>query len=310
MVNTDEHTKWLKYIPSGDAIERAQTERTTVSLLASKNGTEMIHHSLTKGTSWGLTPQPEWNELEAIFVISGELHYQVGDTNGILKVGDTLSAEPVTSHVIFTAIEASSFLYVSSSPVFHHYSEFTRSIHQLAIEIEEKDGYTARHCERIRHHSLLIGKKMGLSSSELFSLSYGAFFHDVGKINIPNEILLKPGKLSSEEFDIIKLHTIYGKEILISSSIPYFASGSVIAEQHHERFDGSGYPYALKGDEIFIGAAIVAVVDSFDAMTSKRPYQPAKSREDAVSEICSLRGILYNPFVVDAFMEVIDQFID
>lgn len=301
---------WLRYVRNGDAIERATTNNTVISLLASKNGTEVIHHQLAKDCAWGLTPQAGWDELESVVILSGKLKYRVGTEEGLLYPGDTISGEPVKEYVIFTALEDSSFLYITSNYVFHYYSDATRRFHELAVEIAQKDGYTAKHCERIRNLSVAIGEKMELTTTELFSLSYGAFFHDVGKLNIPSEILLKPGKLSQEEFDIIKQHTIFGKQILTSSDVPYLIDAGLIAEQHHERFDGSGYPYGLRGDEISLGAAIVAVVDSYDAMTSNRPYQSAKSREEAIAELLSLRGKLYHPAVIDAFLNVLDKLAD
>ncbi|MFB5189518.1 HD domain-containing phosphohydrolase [Alicyclobacillus fastidiosus] len=308
MQTSDCSETWLHHVPAGDAVKRVSTRSTTVSLLAGRNGTEIIRHELAKGASWGMIPQDGWDELEAVYVISGRLNYSVGERQGVLQAGDTLSAEPVLNHVILQASEDSSFLYICSNYVFQHYSQETQDFYRLAVEIAEKDGYTASHCERLRHNALIIGERMNLSSPELFSLNCGAFFHDVGKINIPDEILLKPGRLTPDEFDIIKKHTIYGKEILTSTKIPYLVAGAIIAEQHHERYDGSGYPYGLKGDEISIGAAIVAVVDSYDAMTTNRPYQQSKTTEEAIKEIATLRGTLYHPEVVDVFLSVVGLF--
>lgn len=308
MGHKEQSGAWLRHVSQGDAIERVNTDNTTLSLLASKNGTEIIHHTLKQGTVWALGPQEGWDELESVFVISGKLKYVSGNTHGVLLAGDTLSAEPVREYIVFTAVDETVFLYICSNYVFHNYSEITRKFQKLAVEIEEKDGYTSSHCERIRRESVLIGERIGLSSQEIISLNFGAFFHDIGKIKIPNNILLKTERLSLEEFDIIKKHTIYGKEILSSSRIPHLESGSIIAEQHHERFDGSGYPYGLIGEEISIGAAIVAVVDSYDAMISNRPYKRAKSRSEAMDEIRSYRGKLYHPLVVDTFLDVAKNF--
>lgn len=305
MVRNSVSGNWLRHIEKGQAIERVSTPHTVLSLLASKNGTELIHHSLTKDAVWALVPEDDWDELECVFLLTGKLSYKSGQSAGILHPGDFLSSEPVRDYVVFTALEESTFLYICSDYVFHNYSEITRKFMKLAIDIEVKDGYTASHCERIRDISYRTGERLELSSTELFMLRHGAFFHDIGKINIPNEILTKPSKLSPEEFDIIKTHTVLGKAILSSTDIPHLVGASVVAEQHHERFDGSGYPHGLKGDEIDIRAAIVAVVDSFDAMTSNRPYQAAKSREQAISEITILRGKLYHPDVVDAFLNVV-----
>ncbi|WP_236026008.1 HD-GYP domain-containing protein [Alicyclobacillus suci] len=303
-------TSWLHHISQENGIERVESGNTTLTLLASKNGTEIIHHRLSKGKSWALTPLEGWDELEFIHLLSGRLHYKLGDMEGILAPGESLSAEPVQDYVIFTADEDSNFIYVCSNYVFHQYSEITRKFNTLAVEIAEKDGYTASHCERIKTHSLEIGRQMSLDTTELISLSFGAFFHDIGKLNIPDEILLKPSRLNDEEFSIIRMHTLFGKDILASTGLPHLIRAGVIAEQHHERFDGSGYPYGLSGNEIDIGASIVAVVDSYDAMTSNRPYQRAKSKDQAISEIRDLRGTAYHPDVVDTFLSLVDTFQD
>lgn len=296
---------WLHHIENGQAIERVSTPHIVLSLLASKNGTEIIHHALDENSVWALTPQLGWDELESVFLLTGKMSYQSGLTTGMMHPGDLISAEPVNDHVLFTALEHSTFLYISSDYVFHNYSKATEKFTKLAVDIEVKDGYTASHCDRIRSMSYRTGERLGLSSTQLFTLQHGAFFHDIGKINIPSEILTKPSKLSREEFDIIKTHAVLGEAILSSTNIPHLVGAAVVAEQHHERFDGSGYPYGLEGEEIDIRAAIVAVVDSFDAMTSNRPYQLAKSREQSISEISLLRGKLYHPDVVDAFLAVL-----
>lgn len=298
---------WLRHMKVGQSIEKVNTGKLEVSLLASKNGTEIIHHTLHEGGSWGLTPQDGWNELESVFVISGCLAYTSGDRQGIVSPGDTISTEPVKDHVIFTALEDTTFLYICSNAVFHFYSEITQKFQQLAVDIEQKDGYTADHCERIRRNSLLIGQRMNLSSYQLHCLNFGSFFHDIGKIDVPDTILLKPATLTHEEFDIMKRHPEFGKKILCSTGLPHLHDASTIVEQHHERFNGSGYPNHLKGDAIEVGAAIVAVIDSFDAMTSKRPYKRAKPEAWAIDEIISGRGSLYHPDVVDAFLASVDD---
>lgn len=256
----------------------------------------------------GLEHETDWKAMESIFVLNGVLLVEYGDEQTVLSNGDNLSAFPVIEDILITAVEDSDFLYISSVEVFDEYSDNTRELQRLVTEIEKKDGYTASHCERIRRHSLLIGHQMGLSTSDLFSLSCGALFHDIGKISIPDEILLKKGRLTPEEFDIIKQHTIVGRDMLNASHHTPLRRASVIAEQHHERYDGSGYPHGLVGSEINTPAAIVAVVDSYDAMTSDRPYQKAKTKVEVIKEIASLAGTLYDPEVVDAFLEVVEEF--
>lgn len=132
----------------------------------------------------------------------------------------------------------------------------------------------------------------------------GALFHDIGKINIPDEVLKKPGKLTPEEFEYVKWHPIDGAEMVNGTFLEGVAD---IIRQHHERIDGSGYPDGLKGDQILIEAKIIAVVDSFDAMTSKRSYRNAFTREKALEELKSLAGIKYDAKLVEIFENCIKE---
>ncbi|GLV13344.1 hypothetical protein Heshes_10280 [Alicyclobacillus hesperidum] len=303
-------SQWISIFSREEGLETAYTHNMTATLIASKNGTEIIHHRLARIGTMGITPAADWNELESFYLLTGSLRVTYGNETSILYPGDKLVAAPVHEHVCIVAIEDSEFLYVSSAPVFQTYRESIDGFHELAVQIALKDGYTASHCERIRRYSLMIGCELNLNATDLLSLSCGALFHDIGKIRIPDEILMKPGKLTPEEFDIIKQHTIFGRDIMNSPENPFLNIGSKVAEQHHERYDGSGYPYGLKRDEIYLPAAIVAVVDSYDAMVSNRPYQTARKKADAVREIASLSGKLYDPRVVDAFLKVVDTFVD
>ena len=226
------------------------------------------------------------------------------DESKVLTEGDSFSAYPVDNHYLFIAEEETNFIYVTSRPVFHHYSKISKELMDLAIAIEEKDGYTAEHCHRITKLSMLVGEKMGLSKGEIIDLNFGSFLHDIGKTKIPISILRKPAKLTNFEWIEMKKHPIYGYEILRNTGISHFVSAAKIIEQHHERFDGSGYPYQLKGEEILIGAAIVAVVDSYDAMTTDRVYQTARTKVEALAEIKRCKGTLYHPDVVDIFLSL------
>ncbi len=130
----------------------------------------------------------------------------------------------------------------------------------------------------------------------------GAVFHDVGKIDIPDSILQKPGKLTDAEWEIIKKHPITGRDVVIAKGMTDIAD---IVAQHHERIDGKGYPMGLKGDEICIGAKIIAVVDAFDAMTSKRPYRPALPQSEALAELRAKSGTQFDPIVVEALAQIL-----
>ncbi|WP_311794928.1 HD domain-containing phosphohydrolase [Alicyclobacillus acidiphilus] len=169
---------------------------------------EVIRHRLIEGGTMGLEYDASWDALECIIMLSGRLRVEYSVGEYVLQPGDTLSVQPVMQDVLVTALDDADFLYVCSTNVFDQYSDGTRELQRLVEEIEKKDGYTASHCERIRRNSLLIGHKMGLSSSDLIALSCGALFHDIGKINIPDEILLKKGRLTEEEFNITYISSL------------------------------------------------------------------------------------------------------
>jgi len=158
------------------------------------------------------------------------------------------------------------------------YEKFSESFKKIllaiATAIDKRDNYTHQHSKNVAKISLEIGKRMGLSQQELEKLEFSAILHDVGKIGIPDSILLKPGKLTDEEYKIIKNHTVYGAEIL--SQVKYVDEAILSgALEHHERLDGSGYPYGKKGEEISLFGKIIGIADVFDALSSKRTYKEA-----------------------------------
>jgi HD-GYP domain-containing protein (c-di-GMP phosphodiesterase class II) len=294
-------------IRNEEAIEKFYMKGLEISLLASHDGTEIIHHKLLAHNRWVLVPEENWTALEYIRIISGQLIWKRPEGDVLLHPGDSFYGTPVNEHARFETDVDTEFLYVVSRQVFHHYSKLTKEMLEKAIEVEEKDGYTADHCQRIANLSLLIGEKLGLSPIQMNDLSFAAFLHDIGKIKIPLEILNKPAALNQDEWELMKNHPIFGKEILEQCDYPPMRASGRIVEQHHERYDGKGYPYQLKGDEIDISAAIISVADSYDAMTFDRVYRKALTKEEAVIEILKNKGTMYHPKVVDVFLSLIDK---
>jgi putative nucleotidyltransferase with HDIG domain len=297
----------------GLILRRAETSLETVKLrglelqlIGSGDGTEVIHHRLSAGSLWGLYPAEGWNALEFVYILSGSLSWHSPKGEHIMRPGDSISAQPVTKESLFVAKSDCEFLYVSSEPVFHHYSQNTKELMRLAVEIEEKDGNTSDHCQKILTLSTLMGEKMDLSPTEMFHLNYGAFLHDIGKVKVPDRILGKPGKLTDDEYQIMKKHSYYGRQMLHDTGLPNLQKAGVIVERHHERFDGSGYPHALKGGEIDICSAIVAVVDTYDAITSDRVYRKGRTKEEALNELEHWRAN-YHPEVLAAFFQIAGQ---
>ncbi|WP_394140338.1 HD-GYP domain-containing protein [Cytobacillus oceanisediminis] len=290
-------------------IETVHMKGLQISLIASGDGTEVIYHKLDPGTRWGLEPANGSGVLEFFHILSGELKYKKNNQINSLKIGDVFYKSPVKEHYVFYADQLTEFIYVSSQPVFHHYSTISKELEDLAISIEEKDGYTVDHCSRISKISMILGEKLGLNTSQLFRLSLASFLHDIGKVKIPLEILQKPDKLTSEEWEIMKEHSRYGREILENTGLPTLIEAAKIVEQHHERYDGNGYPQGLKGEEIEIEAAIISIVDSFDAMTTDRVYRKGRTTKEAFEELIRCRGKMYNPDILDAFLELKEELI-
>ncbi|MFZ0787645.1 MAG: HD domain-containing phosphohydrolase [Candidatus Acidiferrales bacterium] len=180
---------------------------------------------------------------------------------------------------------------------------FLGSIRMLAAAIDEKDPYTRGHSGRVAKYSIILGDGLGLSAEDLDRLRIAALLHDVGKIGVDDRVLKKPGKLTDEEFELMKQHTVKGANIMRPvSQLKDMLPG---IELHHERMDGQGYPYGLQGDQIPIMARIIAVADTFDAITTNRPYQSAMDLEYALERIRSLSVTRFDPKVVEALESAI-----
>ena len=167
----------------------------------------------------------------------------------------------------------------------------------LARLIEARDPHTKGHCERLADYSVALGEAIGLGRDDLETLRQGGVLHDIGKIGIPDAVLLKPGRLTADEYALMKRHPLIGDAIF--AELPGFADVRGIVRHHHERRDGSGYPDRLRGDEIPLLAQITSIVDAFDAMTSTRPYRIALTTEDACAELQrdADRGALHRELV-------------
>ena len=180
---------------------------------------------------------------------------------------------------------------------------YLESIEVLRKTVEVKDVYTRGHSDRVSEYSLLIGEKLNLPPEQMKTLKIGALFHDIGKIGIPDAILLKTDKLTDDEYSEIKNHPSIGAHILSNASI--FADIIPIVKHHHERYDGKVYPARLAGEDIPYLARIVAVADTFDAMTSRRSYRQALDFDYTTNEIERCKGTQFDPAIADIFLEIL-----
>lgn len=181
--------------------------------------------------------------------------------------------------------------------------ELLHIIQRMAYMAEYREGNNQAHIERIRGYSYNLALASGLAHNDAEVISFASVLHDVGKVFISDEIAKKTDNLDPQEWEMIEKHTEIGAEILNDYTSPVFQTGRIIALTHHERWDGSGYPQGLKGEDIALSGRIVAIADVFDALTTKRPYKDEISPEDALNLIIDSRGKLFDPDIVDLFEE-------
>ena len=181
-------------------------------------------------------------------------------------------------------------------------------VETLRFTVEAKDTYTRGHSDRVAEYSVLIGERVGLPEEQIKLLRIGGLFHDIGKIGIPDKILLKPDKLTDDEYSEIKNHPSIGAHILGSATI--FKDIIPIVKHHHEKFDGRGYPSGLKGEEIPYLARIAAIADTFDAMTSRRSYRNALDLQFVKEEIKRCEGTQFDPQLAEVVLDILDNEFD
>ncbi len=248
---------------------------------------------------------------------TGSIDYFDAENRYIRKDGSTLvgrvvgtligSADEARSRHIIVMFEDVTARRQTQEELSNTMAKLRQSMRQailaMAHIVEVRDPYTSGHQERVACLARAISQTLGLPEDEVSGIYYASLVHDIGKISIPGEILSKPGKLSSAEFALIRVHPEAGYDIVRSIDFPWPVNDIVM--QHHERLDGSGYPRGLAGDQISYGAMIVAVADVVEAMSSHRPYRPALGVEAALEEIRKNRGRLYDPGVVDACESIV-----
>jgi response regulator RpfG family c-di-GMP phosphodiesterase len=179
---------------------------------------------------------------------------------------------------------------------------YEATLDAMVSAIESRDCETKHHCRRVQSHAVLLGRRLGLTPEQLVDISYGALLHDVGKIGVPDSILLKPGKLSDEDWTIMRQHTLIGHKMI--SRIKFLKGAADVVLYHHERWDGTGYPYGISGEDIPLPARIFSVIDAYDAITSERVYKRAVPINDAKKEIERCAGTQFDPKVVEVFLQV------
>lgn len=224
---------------------------------------------------------------------------------GILNIGGKISGDSYSKDdlALLHNLGNEAAVAISNAHLYNDLQQsYLQTIQALAQAIEANDEYTRGHSDRVTILAMEIAREMRIDRQDMETLKYACILHDVGKIAVIKEVLNKPGKLTAAEFDIIKLHAEKGEEII--APVGFLAAVRPVIRHHHERYDGKGYPDGLDNGKIPLLSRIIAVADTFDAMTSHRPYRPALSAEAAVKELRRYAGIQFDPQVVDAFLKM------
>ncbi|MDN3449703.1 HD-GYP domain-containing protein [Planococcus sp. APC 3906] len=289
---------------NGTVLDSVQLDVSNISLLSRGDGTEVMLQFLEKDKLFYMYPADNSEVMEFCYILTGKV---VGEIDGQkMEFGphEYFSVSGIKEPVHFEVLTDTSFIWVSTEPVFVHLSKEISALMDIVKQVEKKDRYTYNHGDRVVNYSIKIAKKMKLSKVQLENLNIAASLHDIGKVYISEEILNKPTTLTDEEFNIIKKHPLDGAEMLKGT---VYEEAYPILAQHHERLNGSGYPNGLKGEEILLEARIIAVSDTFDAMTEDRSYRKAFNAQFALDEIKGMADTHYDRKVVEAFEEVLKE---
>lgn len=285
-------------IKNGEFITSIKQPQVNLGLLASCGNIDIMIHEVGPERPSLLDPGVSSDLLEFFYILEGSIVILFDDgKEQTLEKGDSFYSYELKKTVAFKSNTGVKMLYFTSKPVFNDLYSFNGDLNELKCRCEKKDKYTGNHSDRVMKYSAKICEKMGLSKELNDALYISSQFHDIGKVMIPDEILNKPSSLTREELRYIMKHPIYSRSLVESKFGKEIAE---IVEQHHERLDGSGYPFGLQGDEIRLEAKIIAVADSYDAMTTVRPYKKAMSPKEALTELKNCVGSLYEKNIVKA----------
>lgn len=280
----------------------AQQDSGRIGILASLNKLDISEVIVHQDKTFLILPSENGMLSEFFYLLEGELVEKASQTH--IYPGDSFNVNDLEEPIHCYAEKECKILYITNGQVANEMSHSMKNLHEMITELEKKDQYTKSHSVRVIEWVPIMAEKMNLSTHQLNILMDAALFHDLGKIEIADEILHKPSSLSDLEYKRIKDHPSIGR--IIADNHQLTEVGKVI-EQHHERIDGSGYPKGLTGDEIRIEAKIIAVIDSYDAMTSDRPYRKGLSKEKAIIELKRCSGSHYDPHIVNTFIEILEK---
>lgn len=184
-------------------------------------------------------------------------------------------------------------------------SAYLNIVRTLAMVCEMKDSTTRNHLDRTYQYAMQLTKRVAPEYASEAAIGYGYLLHDIGKVGIPDSVLMKPGPLTDDEWDVMRMHPVIGHQLL--SNIDFMGDALDIVKHHHERWDGKGYPDRLGGEDIYLPARIFTIIDTFDAITSDRPYRPAQSLDYALTEIARVGGTQFDPDLAREFVQMCEE---
>lgn len=278
-------------------------ERNSLNLLMKHKHLEVVLADIQEKGGIIVSPLNNEKGVEFIYILKGELEYQDGENTVVLKEGDCLYHNQLEKSFTAYARMESQIISFSNQGEYDEVCEVENKLKKIMKEIQSKDHYTKGHCERVGLYAQKLASYVEEENISVIHLMRAAHVHDIGKCRIPDEILLKPGYFTPEERQEMNNHARYSYEIL-KNNFNIDDQVSKIAMYHHERYDGSGYPYGLKGEEIPIESQIIAIVDTFDAITTSRPYQRARTAKEAIEEMSKFAHA-YNPKLFEIFKELV-----
>ncbi len=282
-------------------LEIAQARLSIAALGLNKKTPMLINKSEAKMKTRNLL-----TEAKAVSVLNVPL--RAHDVFGLIQLVRGETRTPFTNEdrdfVATLAVQTATFI-ENTRLIENLKNSYISTVRALAEAIDAKDEYTRGHSVRVAAYAVSIAKEMKLSAKEIEGIETASYLHDVGKIGVSDKILLKPTKLSGDEIEIIKNHPMTSARILAPIEFPWDIEPIVF--QHHEHFDGEGYPSHLKANKISIGARILSVADAYEAMTSDRPYRPALSQKESIEELKKGSGSQFDPDVVDAIIKILDR---
>lgn len=291
----------FKIFKEGKAIKEDINKAGKFRLLIEDDDFEIFESNIHAGRSIICQPYECEDSLNVAFVLRGKLYHT--NTKSYILGGEYYTFKNLKETHHLSVEEDTKLLMIRKKGFFTEQVSRTNKVTELMDMIQIKDHYTEEHCNRTGNLATKIATYLKLSDKIIENVLHIGKIHDVGKIDIPIEILNKPGRLTAEEFEFIKKHPQRGYDIIMET-VGDIEIANVIL-QHHETINGSGYPFGLKGHEISIEAKIILVADSFDAMTSDRPYRRAMSVNDAIRELRTYSGIWYEKEIVEALVQVV-----